>query len=202
MKQNLTRKMAIASVMAAFSVVLNLISVRTDSSLYTIYALPLLLSGIFYGPLVGLYAGLATGIIVQLFTYGISPTTILWVLAPASWGLFSGFIAYLFDYKTNKFKLLINIFACSSIALILNTLAMILDGIYYNYSYAYVFANLNLRILFAFIIAIFYFVVISVITPRLSKINSLNILKPKKEEVNTPSSNKKKIIINISVDKK
>ena len=42
MKKNIIKKMALASVMAAFAIVLNLISVRSDTSLYTIYALPLL----------------------------------------------------------------------------------------------------------------------------------------------------------------
>ena len=144
MKKNIIKKMALASVMAAFAIVLNLISVRSDTSLYTIYALPLLLAGILYGPLVGFYAGLATGIIVQLFTYGITPTTVLWILAPTAWGLISGFISYLFSYKITKPKVIINIAICTLSVLILNTLAQILDGLYYQYSTAFVWINIHL----------------------------------------------------------
>ena len=196
MKKNIIKKMALASVMAAFAIVLNLISVRSDTSLYTIYALPLLLAGILYGPLVGFYAGLATGIIVQLFTYGITPTTVLWVLAPTAWGLISGFISYLFSYKITKPKVIINIAICTLSVLILNTLAQILDGLYYQYSTAFVWINIHIRVLVSIVIGIFYIVVIYLTAPRLKKITNVN-------DSNTKQSNEKKskLKVNLTIEK-
>lgn len=196
MKKNIIKKMALASVMAAFAVVLNLISVRSDTSLYTIYALPLLLAGILYGPLVGFYAGLATGIIVQLFTYGLSPTTVLWVLAPTAWGLISGFISYLFSYKITKPKVIINIAICTLSVLILNTLAQILDGLYYQYSTAFVWINIHIRVLVSIVIGIFYIVVIYLTAPRLKKITNVNDINTKQ-----PVEKKSKLKVNLTIEK-
>lgn len=200
MKNNLTKVITISSVMAAFSVVLNLMSVRTDTSLYTIYALPLLIAGILYGPVVGLYSGLATGIIVQIFTYGITPTTILWLLAPASWGLFSGFISYLFDYKIKSINTFAIVFICSTIALIINTLALKLDGLYYGYSTAFIYSNLVLRIISSFIIGIFYFIILVIILPRISKIKVFNL--QKENDNNNDVIKNKKVKINLIINKK
>ena len=160
-------KISISSAMAALATILNLLSVRTDTNLYSIYALPLLISGILYGPLVGSLTGFATGFIVQLCTYGLQPTTFLWLMAPISWGLVSGLIAKLFKYKINKLIIALEVSLSSIIALILNSLGMILDGLIYNYSTAFVYAGLLLRVGVSIIVGIFYFAMLSLIMPRI-----------------------------------
>lgn len=166
-EMNIIRKISLSSAMAALATILNLLSVRTDTNLYSIYALPILITGILYGPLVGGLTGFTTGFIVQIFTYGLTPTTILWLLAPISWGLISGLISMLFKYKTNKIIIAIEVFVSSIIALVLNSVGMILDGLIYNYSTAFVYTGILLRFGISLLVGIFYFAVLSIVIPRL-----------------------------------
>ncbi len=196
MKRKKIYTMALASTMAALSVALDLFSMRSDTSRYTIYALPLLLAGMMFGPIIGGLAGLAEGIIIQLITYGFTPTTILWVIAPCAWGLISGLIAKIFKYKLTPIKVIINVMITSFIALFINTLALILDGLIYHQPTAYVYANLGIRILTAFIIGIFYIIMILIILPRISSKYKNNALEEKTITCETTSSNKE---INITL---
>lgn len=200
MKRKKIYTMALASSMAALSVALDLFSMRSDTSRYTIYALPLLISGMMFGPLVGGLAGLAEGIIIQLLTYGFTPTTILWVIAPCSWGLVSGLIAKIWKYKISTFKVVINVMITSFIALLINTFALIIDGLIYHYSTAFVYANLGIRIITAFVIGIFYILVILMVLP---KINSK--YKPSETEDNKINyeviSSNKEITITLKIKK-
>ncbi len=164
---NLIHKITLSSVMASLSIILNLISVRTDSSLYSIYALPLLLTGMLFGPLCGLFAGFTTGFIVQLVTYGLMPTTILWLLAPMSWGLISGLLAKLFHYKNKPIWIIFNVTISSISALFLNSLGMILDGLIYQYPTEYVYVELGLRCVTATVVGIIYCIILIAILPRL-----------------------------------
>ena len=199
MKKKIIKKIAMASTMTAFAVVLNLISVRTDTSLITIYALPLLLSGILFGPLTGFLTGIATGIIVQLFTYGLGPTTIIWILAPMSWGLVSGLVSKLFKNKINAFTIIVNVFLSSLISLSLNTLAMVLDGLYYDYPTQYVWANLYIRIATSCLVGVFYGFVLNYSLKTLNKINPLQKEQQNKKEVNKLPKNKYKIKLKIDI---
>ncbi len=162
------RQISIASAMAAFAIILNLLSVRTDTSLYSIYALPLLLTGILFGPLIGTYAGFATGFVVQIVTYGLMPTTFLWLMAPISWGLISGLLSKFFHYKIRRSIIVLEVAISSFSALFLNSVGMILDGLYYQYPTEFVFTGLVLRIFMAIIVGIFYIFLLSILLPRLS----------------------------------
>lgn len=168
MKTKTTYKIALTSMMVALSVSIDLFSLKTDTSKFTIYALPLLLSGMMYGPLIGGLTGLISGFISQIISYGLTPTTIIWILAPCFWGLSSGFIAKLFKYSYDKYKIAFNVTITSIIVLIINTIAMILDGLIYHYATTYVYTNLIMRISIALFIDIFYITAISLILPKVT----------------------------------
>lgn len=95
----------IASMMAALSIILDVLSVRTDSSKITLYSLPLLLSGFLFGPWVGLLSGLASGLISQIILYGFSVTTPIWIVAPMLWGFLSGMLFHKAFKKERNFGL-------------------------------------------------------------------------------------------------
>lgn len=200
MKKKLTYTISLSSLMAAFSIALDLFSLRTDTSRFTIYALPLLLTGIMFGPLAGALAGLAEGLIIQLITYGLTPTTILWIIAPMCWGLISGLINKLFKNKYSNLKTIINVFITSFIVLFINTISLILDGLIYHYSTAFVYTNLSIRIIVCIIIAILYSSLLIVIIPRLKGINKQDkktneflVLNNKNDEIQLELHIKKKL---------
>lgn len=168
MKQRKNYQIALASTLAAFSVVLDQLSLRTDTSKYTIYALPLLLAGMLYGPTIGAFAGFAAGFISQLIGYGLMPTTFLWVIAPCAWGFISGIIAKIFKHKNLPIQIIINVFITSVCVLFINSLALILDGYIYHYSTAFVYASLLTRFIVSLFIGTLYSIIIILINSRLN----------------------------------
>lgn len=167
-KKRKSFQIALSSTFAAFCVALDyLCSLKTDTSRYTIYALPLLLAGMTFGPTIGALTGLAAGFISQALSYGIMPTTILWVLAPTAWGFISGLIAKGFKFKFSVFKVSINVAITSFIVLIINSLALIIDGYIANKPTAFVYANLFTRMITASIVGVFYTLMIILIMPKI-----------------------------------
>lgn len=168
MKKYSIKDISIASTFAALSIILDVLSVRTDSSKYTLYGFPLLFSGILFGPWIGLLTGLVSGILSQFFTYGISITTPIWILAPIIWGFLSGlFFHNTFKKKESPKYIILTVILTSIIVTLTNTLAMFLDGIIYHYPAPYVFAQLGIRMINSILLAIVYSILIQGILPRI-----------------------------------
>lgn len=181
MKKLTTYQIAVAASMAALAFVLDYVSIRTGTMKFTIYGLPLLLSGILFGPVIGGLSGLVEGFISQAI-YGFGPTTIFWMLAPIAWGLVSGIVTKIvkkesFDSK----KVVIVVITTSIIVLGLNTFAMWIEGIIYEADTAYIIANLPARLGTSLVLAVAYCFVLIIILPRMRRI-SINYKKKTKEQ--------------------
>ncbi len=158
----------VASSMAAISIVLELIGVRSDASKFSLYSLPLLFSGILFGPWVGLLTGLVSGFISQLCLYGLGPTTLIWMLAPMLWGFLSGLIFHKsMKEKGTLFNISLLVISVSLSVTLVNTLAIYLDGVIFHYPTPYVLAQLGTRALTALILCIPYIAIIYLSLPRL-----------------------------------
>lgn len=168
-KRSKVSNLALAAIMADLAIVLDMISIRGEFTKYTIYALPLILTGMLFGPYIGALSGAIAGFIVQLLTYGITPTTPLWIIAPVAWGFLSGVLALAFkkDYKWQKVAIIV--FATSLIVTGINSLALVLDGLIMDYPTTYVLTGLFLRVVTSLGIGIFYTVTTYYIINRLKK---------------------------------
>ena len=93
MKHKLIFKLIFCSMMAALSYVFTFFEIPLIFNI-SLYALPLIFIGILFGPGYGVLAGLVSGMLEQL-KYGISLQTILWLLAPMTWGGLSGVLYYI-----------------------------------------------------------------------------------------------------------
>ncbi|MGM9858335.1 MAG: folate family ECF transporter S component [Bacilli bacterium] len=153
-----TKQITVAALLAALSVVLDYLSFRTDSTKLTLYSLPLLISGMIFGPWVGLLTGVVAGFLAQLLSYGLSLTTLLWMLAPMAWGFFSGLILHKGFKKTkgSNVSIICTIVITSIICLSLNTLCIYLDGVIYHYPTPYVLTQLLGRFITSLLIASLY----------------------------------------------
>ena len=150
--------------MAALSIILDILSVRTDSSKITLYSLPLLLSGFLFGPWVGLLSGLASGLISQIILYGFSVTTPIWIIAPMLWG----FLFHKAFKKREKLWVISLVVIITSIsATLVNTLAIYLDGLIFHYPTPYVITQLGIRILTSLGLSVAYITLIYLILPNL-----------------------------------
>lgn len=155
-----TKRLTSLSMLIAIYVVLSIITpVKIANFKFTFEAFPILIAGLLFGPIDGLMVGGIGSFIYQLLFsgYGITATTILWVLPHALSGLIVGAYA-----KFKKFKLsVIDIGLISIISALLvtalNVLALYVDSkLYGYYSYVLVFGNVLVKVLIGIILAIVY----------------------------------------------
>ncbi len=169
MNRKKIKNISIASAMAALSIILELLSVRNEGSKISLYSLPLLFSGILFGPKIGLLAGFASGFISQVCLYGLSPTTIIWLVAPSLWGLLSGWLYHkLMHNHFSLWNIAIVVIAVSLSITGVNSLALYLDGLILHYPTPYIISMLGVRIFTALFLAIPYTAIIYLTLPRLS----------------------------------
>ena len=114
----------------------------------SVASLPVIVGAMLYGPVGGLLVGLLGAFMGQLLTYGVTATTILWILPQAARGLLVGVYAKHCGYKFSSGQLTLALIGTALVVTALNTGAMYIDSVIYNYySYAYVFGGLVVRII-------------------------------------------------------
>ena len=80
-----TRKLVTIAMLTAVYVVLNFAgTVRLGWINISVASLPVIVGAMLYGPLGGLLVGLLGAFMGQLLTYGVTATTILWILPQAA----------------------------------------------------------------------------------------------------------------------
>ncbi len=169
-----TQKMALIAVMADISIIFHQLSLRTGTTQVTLYGLPLLLTGMMFGPLIGGLSGLVVGFITQMLQYGPGPTTAIWMIAPLMWGLTSGLLTCAFKKELKLFNIIIIVMCTALIVTGSNSLAMYLDGLIIGYPTPYVLTEMGIRILFSMLTAI---VNITLCYFTLGKLKKLNLSK-------------------------
>ena len=142
-----TRKMVTIAMLTAVYVVLNFAgTVRLGWINISVASLPVIVGAMLYGPV----GGLLGAFMGQLLTYGVTATTILWILPQAARGLLVGVYAKHCGYKFSSGQLTLALIGTALVVTALNTGAMYIDSVIYNYySYAYVFGGLVVRIISA-----------------------------------------------------
>ena len=132
----------------------------------TFYALPLLVTGIIHGPIVGLITGAISGLFIQLFKWGPSVTTVFYMIAPAMWGLISGLVYKGFKNKSLKLRILgyiLAVVSASIMATISNTFAFFMDFLLIENSYytpALIIGSLLGRIITMLIMIVIYSILV------------------------------------------
>lgn len=96
-------------------------------------ALPTLMSAILFGPVSGFVVGALAELITQLLTYGLTLTTVLWILPPALNGLAMGCLYRAFHRRETFVPLCVSAVIASLIMTCCNTAVMIADSHIYQY---------------------------------------------------------------------
>ena len=172
MKNKDVIKIAISGIMAALAFVLNrYVSIDLQIMKFTIYALPIMLVGMFYGSGTGLFCGFIAGFLSQIFSaYGLTVTAPLWMLAPMTWGFLSGLIIQGFKNEYKIQNVIISVVVTSLVVVLLNSMAMYIDGIVFEYPTEYVMTNLGTRVINALITSVFYIGILYIVLNRLKKV--------------------------------
>ena len=144
-----TRKLVTIAMLTAVYVVLNFAgTVRLGWINISVASLPVIVGAMLYGPLGGLLVGLLGAFMGQLLTYGVTVTTILWILPQAARGLLVGMYAKHCGYSFNRSQLTAALIGTALVVTALNTGAMYIDSVIFGYySYAYVFGGLVVRVI-------------------------------------------------------
>ena len=143
-----TRKMVTIAMLTAVYVVLSLVGTLNLWWIrISVDSLPIILGALLYGPVGGLLVGLLGSFMNQLITYGLTATTVLWVIPAAARGLMIGAYAKKCRFELSRTQIIGVLCATAVIVTALNTGAMYLDSVINGYySYAYVFGGIVTRV--------------------------------------------------------
>lgn len=153
---NRTKRIVTDGILIALYTVLSLVgALNLGNMRITFEALPVLIAGLLLGPADGFTVGFLGSLIQQLVSYGLTPTTLLWIAPHAISGLIIGLLAKKMKNELNTKNIAIIAIISALTVTAINTLAMYVDSKMYGYySFAYVFGSLLLRIAAGIITAI------------------------------------------------
>ena len=166
------RMMATDAVLVAMYVVLNSVAIRTMGFKFTLDAFPIIVGAVMFGPLHGcLIAFLGSGIYQLFFSgYGITPTTLLWMLPVIIRGLIVGLYSRKRGYEPPVGGLIVITVIAGVLTTALNTLALYTDSIIYNYySYELVFGMLIPKFVISIILAVIFALIVPTLVRKIRK---------------------------------
>lgn len=139
------------AMLAAVCAVLGFIALDLGNIKITFESLPILLAAFMLGPIDGMLVGGVGTLVYQLLRYGISATTVLWILPYVLCGLFAGLMSRKTDADDSK-RILFKVVLMEVMILAINTGVIYIDSkIYGYYSAVYVFGSLAIRIVICII---------------------------------------------------
>ncbi len=142
-----TRQLAVDAMLAAMCAVLGYISLDFISMKITFESVPILIGALLFGPLDGAAIGLVGTLIYQLLRYGVSTTTLLWILPYVLCGLLVGWYASAHRFELTQKQMLFIVVVAELMVTLLNTGVIFVDSkIYGYYTPALITGSLALRL--------------------------------------------------------
>ena len=169
---NTKRLTTLAMLIAIYCVLSSLVTLNLGNFKFTFEAFPVLVASLLLGPVDGLIVGGVGSFIYQiLFSgYGMTATTLLWVLPHALSGLVVGLYAKHKGFKLDYRQTCVICIISALLVTALNTLAFYVDAKMYDYySFALVFGNIILKVIAGIILSIVYCGVLPKLTSFLKK---------------------------------
>ena len=167
--------------MIATYIALSLLAFNLGPLKFTFEAFPVIVCAVIYGPIDAMLVGGIGELLNQLFTFGITPTTLLWMLPILSRGLLIGLFAKLWKKgnamttitaKKNTVAFLTICVMSAVVHSLFNTLALYVDSRMFGYySKALVFGALFMRIVASVITAVVMALATKMVVRALKKSN-------------------------------
>ncbi|MCD8045816.1 MAG: ECF transporter S component [Clostridiales bacterium] len=156
-----TRQMAMDALLVALCAVLGYISLDMGFIKVTFESLPILLGGLLFEPMDGFIIGALGTLIYQVLRYGVTATTVLWMLPYMICGGIVGIYAKSHNFRLRRKQIMFLVIANELLITALNTGVIFIDSkIYGYYSVVYVFGSLALRLVVCVIKAVAFGVVL------------------------------------------
>lgn len=164
-----TKQLVLNAMLIAMCTVLASLAVQLGGNFkITFESIPVHIGALLAGPVNGAIIGGLGTLLYQLFFsgYGITATTLLWILPYVVCGVVVGSFAKWHNYELSRRQLVFIMLIAEFCILALNTVALYIDSkLYGYYSAAFVFGTLGVRLLLATVKGVAY----SAILPALVK---------------------------------
>ncbi len=174
-KNNL-KMLCLAGIMSALYVGLDFLAVSVSAPFggnlkISLSGLPVIIVAIFGGPLWGAACGFVGAFIGQLLTYGLSATTLLWILPAVVRGLSMGLLFRAFKKSLSPGVLTLETGISSLLVTAFNTGAMLVEQKLYGYysSYLAIFMAVPTRVLAGIVTAVVFSFMLPTIVSSLRK---------------------------------
>lgn len=175
-KSNKLKMLCLAGIMAAIYVALDFLAVSVSAPFagnlkISLSGLPVIIVAIFGGPFWGAVTGFIGAFIGQMLTYGLSATTILWILPAVVRGLSMGFLFRAFKKSIKPGVLTLETCISALLVTIFNTGAMLVEQKLYGYysSYLAIFLAIPARVLAGIITSVVFSLMLPTIVDSLRK---------------------------------
>ncbi len=166
-KQFTVKRLVFDAMFAAICVVLGYVSIDLGNIKITFESLPILLGALMLGPADGALIGLVGTFLSQLLKYGVSATTVLWMLPYILCGLVAGAYAARRSFRLTRAQTVFIVVVAELLVTALNTGVLYLDSKIYGYYYpALIVGALALRL----VICVAKAVVFGLILPGLVRL--------------------------------
>ena len=133
MKKVNTRQLTIDAMLCAVCAVLGYVALDLGNIKVTFESLPILLGGMLFGPVDGMLIGGIGTLIYQLLRYGVSATTLLWIVPYIVCGLIVGAWSRARGFRLERTQAVLLVIAAELAVTGLNTIPIYVDSKIYGY---------------------------------------------------------------------
>ncbi len=178
MKRNATFLLVFDAMMIALFVVLSLfLKINIGNIKITIAAIPIIITAVYLGYPHTIAVSVVGEFLYQLLSYGVGPTTLLWMLPGVIRGIIICAFMNYFIKKNNGIKEKINyleyfimILISGTVVFALNTFVLFLDAKLLRYSYSFVLYETAIRFVSMIASTVVYTFTAKAVNDKLSKI--------------------------------
>ena len=130
-----TKQLTLDAMLCALCAVLGYMAAELPNFKFSFESLPILLGGLLFGPVDGMLIGGVGTLIYQLLRYGVSATTLLWIMPYVVCGLVVGGWARARQFWLGRRETLLLTIAAELTITALNTIPIYVDSKLYDYYY-------------------------------------------------------------------
>jgi uncharacterized membrane protein len=149
---SLVNRMALDAMFSALYLALASVSIPLGNIHLSFASLPLVVASILFGGFDGLAVAFVGEGILQVFNYGLTLTTPLWLVPPLLRAVVISFVAWFFrrrgeTLETHRLAYFLTLAGAALLTSLANTLALYLDALIIGYPYSFLFLEAGLRLL-------------------------------------------------------
>lgn len=157
MRTNKVKQLVINAMLAAICFVLAYFSLTFVNIKFTFESIPVHLGALFFGPAAGMAIGGIGTFLYQVLSYGVTVTTVLWIVPYILCGGFVGFVAKWKNFSLTRIQAIGLMVTGELIITLMNTGALYIDSQIYGYYHPTLITGvLALRLLICVIKAVAY----------------------------------------------